>query len=166
MSDLVGRTLGKYQIVARLGAGGMAEVYRAYQPGLERQVAIKVLHGHLAEDADFVGRFKREATGVARLRHPNILQVHDFDAQDDVYYLVMEYIEGPTLKANLAERNARRDRYPLEEIADILDALTEAIDYAHAQGMVHRDLKPANVMFTGDGRIVLTDFGLALLLDT
>lgn len=164
MSDLVGKTLGKYRIVARLGRGGMADVYQAYQPGLDRYVAIKVMHSHLAEESDFIGRFKREASAVASLRHPNIVQVYDFDVESDLYYMVMEYVEGPTLKAELKERTLQGQLFTLHETACIFSALASAIDYAHARGMVHRDLKPANIMFTKDGQVVLTDFGIARIV--
>jgi len=164
MEDLVGRTVGKYRIVARLGRGGMAEVYKAYQPGLNRYVAVKVLHGHLADDEDFIGRFEREATAVARLRHPHIVQVYDFDVEGGLYYMVMEFVEGPTLKAELHERSLKSQIFSLAETSRIISALGSAIDYAHARGMVHRDLKPANVMFTAEGQVVLTDFGIARIV--
>jgi serine/threonine protein kinase len=164
MNDLVGKTLDKYRIVARLGRGGMAEVYKAYQPGLDRYIAIKVMHSHLAEEGDFIGRFKREAAAVANLRHPNIVQVYDFDVEGDLYYMVMEYIEGPTLKAELKERSIRGQVFSLAETTRIFSALASAIDYAHMRGMVHRDLKPANIMFTKEGQVVLTDFGIARIM--
>ena len=106
VTDLVGKTLGKYRLLARLGRGGVAEVYQAYQPGLKRHVAIKVLHSHLADEPDFVSRFEREAELMARLRHTNIVQVHDFDVEAERYYLVMELVNGPTLKAELKTRQA------------------------------------------------------------
>ncbi len=164
MSDLIGKTLGKYRIVARLGRGGMAEVFKAYQPGLDRYVAIKVMHSHLSDDEDFIGRFRREAAAVANLRHPNIVQVYDFDVENDLYYMVMEFVEGPTLKAELKERSIKGQIFSLPEITRIFGALASAIDYAHSRGMVHRDLKPANVMFTKDGQVVLTDFGIARIM--
>jgi serine/threonine protein kinase len=164
MNDLVGRTLSKYRIVARLGRGGMAEVYKAYQPGLNRYVAIKVLHSHLADDEDFIGRFEREATAVARLRHPHIVQVFDFDLENDLYFMVMEFVEGPTLKAELKERSVKGQIFTLAETSRIITALASAIDYAHSRGMVHRDLKPANIMFTVEGQVVLTDFGIARIV--
>jgi len=163
MADMTGRTLGKYRLTERLGRGGMAEVYRAYQPSLEREVAIKVMHGYLAEDEGFVGRFKREARAVATLRHPHIVQVYDFDIEDDTYYMVMEYIGGETLKARLKRFNAQGKRMPLEEVVRIFRALCDALDYAHAQGRIHRDIKPANIMFDGE-RLVLTDFGIASIV--
>jgi WD40 repeat protein/serine/threonine protein kinase len=169
MTDLIGRTLGKYQIVARVGHGGMARVYKAYQSSLDRYIALKVLHSHLAEETDFVGRFEREATAVARLRHPNIVQVFDYDVADDLYYIVMEFVEGPSLKAEISERLKRRvDRdtgiFNLDEVARVFTTLAGAIDYAHSRGMIHRDLKPGNVMFTEEGQVMLTDFGLARIL--
>jgi len=142
----------------------MAEVYKGYQPGLDRYVAIKVLHSHLADDEDFIGRFEREAAAVARLRHPNIVQVHDFDVEGDLYYMVMEFIEGPTLKAELRERSVSGQFFSLAETTRIISALASAIDYAHSRGMVHRDLKPANIMFTAEGQVVLTDFGIARIV--
>src|SRR5262245_24404392 len=104
MIDLVGKTLGKYQVLDQLGQGGMAEVFRAYQPSLDRQVAIKVLHSRLAAEANFIDRFQREASLVARLRHPHIVQVHDFDVENGLYYMVMELVEGSTLNTELEAR--------------------------------------------------------------
>jgi serine/threonine protein kinase len=164
MSSLVGKTLGKYRILARLGRGGTAAVYKAYQPGLDRYVAIKILHSHLAEEEGFIRRFEGEASAVARLRHPNIVQIHDFDHEGDLYYMVMEFIEGPTLKAELRERSLPGKAFSLPEIARIFGALGTAIDYAHEQRMVHHDLKPANIMFTPQGQVVLTDFGIAKIV--
>jgi hypothetical protein len=142
----------------------MAEVYKAYQPSLDRYVAVKVLHGHLADDEDFIGRFEREATAVARLRHSHIVQVYDFDVESGLYYMVMEYVEGPTLKTELKERSIKGQILTLPETTRIITALASAIDYAHKRGMVHRDLKPANVMFTAEGQVVLTDFGIARIV--
>ncbi|MBN1953875.1 MAG: tetratricopeptide repeat protein [Anaerolineae bacterium] len=163
MADMTGATLGKYQLVERLGRGGMAEVYRAYQLGLDRHVAVKVMHGYLADDEQFVSRFRREAKAVAALHHPHIVQVFDFDTQDDVYYMVMEYITGETLKARLRELAESGERLPLDEVVRIFCALCDALDYAHARGCVHRDIKPANIMFD-ERRLVLTDFGIATIV--
>src|SRR5688572_23994616 len=135
MRDLVGKTLGKYQVLEQLGQGGMAEVYRAYQPGLDRCVALKLLHGRLATETGFIDRFRREAALVARLRHPHIVQVHDFEVENDLYYMVMELVEGGTLKAELEERQLKNQPFTLLEIAHIFTALTGAIDYAHTRGM-------------------------------
>ncbi len=159
--DLAGTTLGKYQVMERLGRGGMADVYRAYQPGLDRYVAIKVMHGHLTEDPSFITRFKREAQSVAGLRHPNIVQVIDFDVQDDEYYMVMEYVQGQTLKALLQQQGA----LPVAQALDIAIRLADALAYAHSQGMIHRDIKPANILFSKDNTPILADFGIARLMD-
>ncbi|MCB9435918.1 MAG: tetratricopeptide repeat protein [Anaerolineales bacterium] len=162
MTDLSGRKFGKYELIEQLGRGGMAEVYKAYQPGMNRFVAVKVLHGHLAGSEDFVERFKREAQSVGQLRHPNILQVFDFDVEQNVYYMVMEYIEGDTLKSYIRQRGA----IPIAEALRLAELLADALDYAHKKHMVHRDIKPANVMFTDKEHKnpVLTDFGIARLL--
>ncbi|MBM2849686.1 MAG: Serine/threonine-protein kinase, partial [Anaerolineales bacterium] len=164
MSDLTGRTLGKYQLQERLGRGGMAEVYKAHHPGLDRHVAVKVLHPHLAEAPDFLGRFKREAQAVARLRHPHIVQVYDFDVEGEQHYMVMEYVQGVSLKAHLDDLFVRGGRMPVDEVLGLFRALLDAAGYAHAQGMIHRDLKPANVMLDPNGRPILTDFGIAKIL--
>jgi serine/threonine-protein kinase len=164
MADLVGKTVGKYRIVAKLGRGGMAEVYKAYQPGLDRYVSIKVLHGHLVDDKDFIGRFEREALAVGKLRHSNIVQALDFDREGDMYFMAMEFIDGPTLKDEIKARRTEGKPFTLKEITRIFIALCSAIDYAHARGMVHRDLKPANVMINQEGQVVLTDFGIARIM--
>ncbi len=164
MANLVGRTLGKYRLVARLGRGGMAEVYKAYQPGLDRYIGIKVLHAHLVDDQDFIGRFEREALAIGKLRHANIVQAVDFDRDGDIYFMVMEFIDGPTLKDELKARKNINKPFSREEIARIFGALCSAIDYAHSRGMVHRDIKPANVMISSEGQVVLTDFGIARIM--
>jgi serine/threonine protein kinase/tetratricopeptide (TPR) repeat protein len=160
MKDLTGITLGKYQVLERLGRGGMADVYRAYQPGMDRYVAIKVMHGHLSEDPGFIERFKREAQSVGTLRHPNIVQVIDFDAVDNEYYMVMEFIEGDSLKALLTRRGA----LPVDEAIALMMKIADAVAYAHRAGMIHRDLKPANILMTKGGEPILTDFGVAKIL--
>ncbi len=165
MADLSGQTLGKYRLVERMGRGGMADVYKGYQPGLDRYVAVKVLHPHLSEDPDFITRFKREAKSVSELRHPHIVQVFDFDIQGENYYMVMEYVEGgKTLKQLLQELAARGERLTIEQTLDIVARLADALAYAHGVGMVHRDIKPANVLIPGLNRPVLSDFGIARLL--
>jgi len=158
---LIGKTLGKYEVLEHIGHGGMSEVYKGQHAQLDRMVAVKVLHPFLADEEGFVTRFKREARIVATLRHPNIMQVYDFDHNDqlDIYYMVMEYIDGPTLKTRLAE-----GPLPIEEAVRIGIAIADALDYAHQRGMVHRDVKPANIMFMQDGQPVLTDFGIAKML--
>ncbi len=164
---MINKTLGKYRIIENLGSGGTAEVYKAYQPGLDRHVAIKVLHPFLADEKDFLTRFQREARVVATLRHPNIVQVYDFDfdAEDNAYYMVMECVDGPSLKTHLQEMAQEGQRLPLEETVRVVAAVANALDYAHQHGMVHRDVKPANIMFAQDGQVILTDFGIAKMLN-
>jgi uncharacterized protein YraI len=138
----------------------MAEVYKAYQTGLDRYVAIKVMLGHMVDDPDFVSRFEREALNVGKLRHSNIVQAIDFAHEQNVYYMVMEFIDGPTLKAEMKARKQANKPFTIEEITRIITALGNAIDYAHSRHMIHRDIKPANVMINQEGQIVLTDFGI------
>jgi hypothetical protein len=165
MPDLTGKTLGRYRLVERIGRGGMATVYKAYQPALERYVAVKVMHEQLAaEDPHFFKRFQREAKAVAALRHPHIVQVFDFGVEDDVPYMVMEYLEGVTLKRELQALTAQGETMPLGEAGRIFGAIAGAVAHAHGQGMAHRDLKPANVMLTTKGEVVLTDFGIARIV--
>jgi serine/threonine protein kinase len=146
----------------------MAEVYKAYHPGLECYVAIKVLHPFLAGEKDFLARFEREARVVATFRHPNIIQVYDYESnvEDRCYYMVMEFIDGPSLKTRLRDLGQEGRRLPLDEAIRIVIAVANALDYAHRHGMVHRDIKPANIMFTQDGQVILTDFGIARMVDT
>lgn len=165
MENLVGKTLGKYRVVARLGSGGMAEVYKAYHSGLDRYVAIKVMHDYLSKDEQFVKRFRREALALGKLSHPNIVPVLDFDQEADFYFMVMQFINGPTLKDEFTARLRQRRSFSLHELARIYQALGEAMTYAHSRDMVHRDLKPANIMIDEEGQILLTDFGIARILD-
>lgn len=139
----------------------MAEVFLGEQIHLDRQVAIKILHPFLAEETGFVNRFQREARIVATLRHPNIVQVYDFDLNEEfgVYYMVMEYIEGPTLRERLEKGGISQ-----QEGVRIAAAIADALEYAHRRQMVHRDIKPANILFTGENQPVLTDFGIARML--
>jgi len=156
MSFNVGENIGPYQIVEKLGQGGMATVYKAYHANLDRYVAIKALHPAFNEDKSFASRFQREARVVARLEHSNIVPVYDYAEHDARPYLVMKFIEGDTLKA-------RMDQGPLstEEINTIVNAVGAALAYAHKQGVLHRDIKPSNVLLANDGQIYLADFGLA-----
>jgi len=162
MTDLIGKTLGNYRVVEQLGRGGMAAVYKAYQPALERYVAIKVIHEQLAaQDEQFFRRFHREAKAVASLHHPNIVPVFDFGVEGDVPYMVMEYLQGHSLKAELQGLNARGETMPLPEVVRTISDVAAAVDYAYRQGIVHHDLKPDNVMLTTKGETILTDFGIA-----
>ena len=154
------RRLASYTLLEPIGHGGMAVVYRARQESLGRTVAVKILSENLAASPEFLERFRREARTAANLRHPNVITVFDFGQDErDVPYLVLEYIEGPTL-ADLMDAGLDDSRVP-----DLLDQIAAGLDYAHARGVIHRDIKPGNVLLTDDGRAVLADFGLAWLLE-
>jgi response regulator RpfG family c-di-GMP phosphodiesterase len=152
-----GVALGPYQLIERIGRGGMGTVYRAYHPALDRLVAIKVLPEAFSDDSEFTERFLQEARSVARLKHPNILQVFDFDQSDGRSYLVMELVEG----GRLSDRLGRP--MDLREVIRLLAPIASALDYAHSHGIVHRDIKPSNILLHVDGTPVLADFGLAKL---
>ena len=163
--DWVGKTIGgRYQIEALLGQGGMSAVYRATDPNLRRRVAIKIIHSHLSDDPKFVDRFKEEAAAVARLRHPNIVQVHDFNIDNDTYYMVMEYLVGETLQARLRRLNAANRHMPLNEALNLCIQLCEATGYAHKHELIHRDIKPANIMLNVNGQAILMDFGIVKII--
>jgi serine/threonine protein kinase len=164
--DLIGRTLGKYELKERIGRGGMAEVYKAYQSNLDRYVALKILHPFLGEDPEFKERFEREARHVAQLRHTNIVQVYDFEheTKNDLYYMVMEYIDGPTLRARLMQLSFQGENFTIPEAVRITRDLASALAYAHKRDMIHRDIKPGNIMLDSEGRVVLTDFGIARIV--
>jgi serine/threonine protein kinase len=147
MPEWINKTIGKVRIEKYLARGGMAEVYLGMHLTLERQVAVKVMHSFIEEDPDFLLRFQREAKVVAGLRHPNILQIFDFDTADGHPYIVMEYLKGPSLAAYLLALHERNERLPLEQVARLLKSLSSALDYAHGQGVVHRDIKPGNTLF-------------------
>ena len=173
-ADLTGKRLGNYRVVAALGQGGMAKVYKGYHPLLDRYVAIKVLGSHFAADEEFRARFQREAAAIARLRHLNIVQVYDFGIEGKIHYMVVEYIAGDTLKARIRAARAAGERQPPEEIMAVLRGLASALDYAHSREIIHRDVKPANIMLRieepaqGGGSSftpVLTDFGIAKIME-
>jgi serine/threonine protein kinase len=156
--DLLGmasvpETIGSYKVVRELGRGAMGVVYLCLHPSLGRQVAVKVLPGQVAEEADFLERFRREGEMAARLRHPNIVQVYDFSSDGNQYFIVMEYLGSQTLKAG-GTRN-------LSEACRLIDQLLSALEHAHENGVVHRDLKPSNILLTDKNDIALTDFGIA-----
>ncbi|MEM7116727.1 MAG: serine/threonine-protein kinase [Chloroflexota bacterium] len=164
MARLEGQILGNYHILEPLGRGGMSQVYRAYHPQLDRYVAIKVLRSELLDEEPFLSRFRREAQSVAALRHPHIVQVHDFDIQDEISYMVMELLEGDTLKTRLNDYRIRGEQMPLGEVVRILLDVLDGLAYAHEMGMVHRDIKPANILLSKRGQAVLADFGIAQML--
>jgi hypothetical protein len=155
---------GRYVIEEQLGAGGMSTVFRATDPNLRRPVAIKLIHTHLSSNEEFVRRFEEEAAAVAQLNHPNIIKVFDFNNDNDLYYMVLEYVPGETLKDRLKRLNKSNRRMGLEEVVDIAASICDAVDYAHKRSMIHRDIKPANVMLSTQGRAVLMDFGVAKIL--
>ena len=165
MASLIGKEIGKYRITERLGQGGMAEVYVGIHTHLDKKVAVKVLHSHLLIGGDFVARFKREAKAVANLQHPNIVQVYDFDIQDDLIFMVMQYIEGSTLHTRLVEAGKKKQRLPIKLIASIINDIASALDYAHSKGMLHRDIKPSNILIDNNDKAYLADFGIAKLYD-
>src|SRR6266550_2857939 len=150
-----GMALGPYRVMERIGRGGMATVHRAYHPGLDRYVAIKVLPDFFAEDPEYRERFQQEARSVARLKHPNILEVFDFGYEGGLAYLVLELVEGGTLADYVGKP------MELHEVVHILEQLAGALDHAHANGVLHRDIKPSNILIHKDGSPVLGDFGLA-----
>ena len=171
------RRLGKYELQQRLGHGGMAEVWKALDTQLQRHVAIKLLHANLQADPTFVTRFQREAQTIASLRHPNIVQIHDFQVSQPpessvpTPYMVMAYIEGWTLADYIASTSAKGNIPSPFEIVNLFTSIGSAVDYAHQKGMIHRDIKPANIMLDKHntsrnpmGEPILTDFGLAKLL--
>ncbi len=160
MEDLTGKQFGPYQIVAPLGEGGMAAVYKAYQPSMERYVAVKVLPRQLAESAEFIARFKREAHMLAQLQHPHILSVFDYGQAEGYTYIVMPFIQSGTLADILTVR-----RMSLPEIRRTITQVGDALGYAHARGMIHRDVKPSNVLVDERGNCLLTDFGLARMTE-
>jgi eukaryotic-like serine/threonine-protein kinase len=148
---------GRYRIVERIAAGGMGEVFRAYDAVLAREVAIKVLHRSLSADAGFVDRFRREARAAAGLTHPNIVAVYDWGAIDGIYFMVMEFVRGQSVRDLL---NAGGRLAP-PQAADVLIQVLEALEHAHRRGIVHRDVKPENILVTPEGIVKVADFGLA-----
>ena len=154
-----GESVGPYRIIDQLGSGGMATVFKAYHPLLDRYVAIKVLHPAFKNDPQFFNRFKREARIVANLEHANIIPVYDFNEHAGEPYLVMRFIEGDTLKAHM-----RGEPIPLPQVLTLMRPVCRALQYAHNQGVLHRDIKPSNIMITTGGSVFLTDFGLARMV--
>jgi serine/threonine protein kinase len=155
-----GYAVGPYRLVGRAGSGGMAEVWRAYDARLKRYVAIKFLSPRYATDQTYLERFRHEAQAISRLDHPNILMVHDYGEQEGWTYMVSPYVGGGTLAAQL-----RRGPWTVEEALAVLEPLAAALDHAHSEGIVHRDVKPSNVLFTERGRLVLSDFGIARMIE-
>ena len=152
----------RYQIIRMIGEGGMANVYLAHDTILDRDVAVKILRGDLADDEKFVRRFQREAISASSLSHPNIVEMYDVGEDDGQYYIVMEYVEGKTLKSLIKRRGA----LTLPEVIDIMLQLTSAVACAHDSYIIHRDIKPQNVLIKEDGTVKITDFGIAMALNS
>src|SRR5512137_2289755 len=159
MTDLSGRTFGQYQLIEPISSGGMATIYKAYQPGLDRVVAIKVLPEFLLDQPGFLERFRIEAQAIAKLDHPHILPVYDYGEAERTPYLVMKYVPGGTLR-DLMAKGAIDPR----RAAPLLRQMAEALEHAHQQGVIHRDVKPSNVLLQDGGWVQLMDFGLAKMM--
>jgi len=160
MEDLTGKQFGPYQIIAPLGEGGMAAVYKAYQPSMDRYVALKVLPRHFADDPEFTSRFQREAKLLAQLQHPHILPVFDYGQAEGYSYIVMPFIQGGTLMDSL-----KGEPLPFHRIRQVISQVADALNYAHSHGLIHRDVKPSNVLIDESGNYLLTDFGLARMVE-
>jgi serine/threonine-protein kinase len=160
MEDLTGKQLGQYRVVGPVGEGGMAAVYRAYEPGLDRYVALKILPRHFTSDPQFIGRFRQEAKLIAKLQHVHILPVHDFGHEEDYTFIVMPFVQTGTL-ADLLDDHP----LPLADILRIVAQVGDALAYAHERGIVHRDVKPSNILIDDRGNCLLTDFGIAKIVE-
>ncbi len=166
MTDtLIGIKIGPYEILEKIGVGGMAEVYKGRHVALQRLVAIKFLGRSLQADQGLTQRFRREAQAIAAMRHPNIVQVHDFGNFEGGHYLVMEYVEGTDLRRDIDRRRQKKKPFTPAEILNVIKQIAQALDYAHKQGIIHRDVKPGNILLTKDGQAILGDFGLVMLRD-
>jgi hypothetical protein len=164
-SNWIGKTLGsRYVIEELLGQGGMSAVYKATDPNLKRVVAIKMIHPHLSGNPDFIKRFEEEAASVAQLRHPGIIQVHDFNRDGDVYYMTLEFVPGETIQAHLKRLNDAGRKLSPTKAMEYMANTCDAVDYAHQRGMIHRDIKPANIMINTHGQAILMDFGIARIV--
>jgi len=161
MDNRIGKTLGQYQIIELAGKGGMATVYKAFQPSLNRYVALKILPDYLAQDGEFVARFEQEARAAAALRHPNIMVVYDVGQEGNTHYIAAEFLEGKTLAEIVKQQGAP---LPLPRIVNIVNQLSSALDFAHQRGLVHRDVKPSNAFVGLDDHVTLMDFGIAKAL--
>jgi len=164
MSQATPQTFGRYQVLGPLGAGGMAQVFRGYDPALEREVAIKVV-SRGQYDTAFNERCRREARAIAALRHSNIIQVYDYGEQDGVHYIVMELVHGTDLGRHLLSLRSQNKQTSPAEAQNIIDQVAAGLDYAHAHHIIHRDVKPPNILLSDEGTVVLTDFGLVLRVE-
>jgi|GEM_PF-578060 len=156
--NLIGTIISQYQITEQIGHGGMATVYKAYQPSLDRYVALKVLATYLSDTEDFIARFEREAKTIAKLRHRNILTIFDYGRHDKSFYLAMEYVRGGTLKERLGWP------HPFDYAVDITTQIGQALAYGHREGIIHRDIKPGNILMAEEDWVLLSDFGLVKMV--
>lgn len=154
----IGRKIGDYEIIERIGHGGMSEVFRAVHVSNGNIVALKLLHAFHSKDPNFLHRFEREAQAMSRLNHPNIVSVSDFDVEGETPFIAMQFVPGGTLKDRFKQSLKEGNLLPFEETARIVIEIADALAFAHRHDMVHRDIKPANILFEADGRAVLTDF--------
>lgn len=154
------RLSGRYRIIDMIGGGGMANVYLAHDMILDRDVAVKVLRMDFAEDEEFIRRFHREAQSATSLAHPNIVNIYDVGEEDSIYYIVMEYVNGQTLKQYIQQNSPVR----IDDALEILKQLTSAISNAHQNHIIHRDIKPHNILIDRHGNVKITDFGIAMAL--
>ena len=165
MTEIIGKTLcNRYRIEKLLGRGGMAEVYLAYDTGRAAYLALKLLHEDLAQDPVFIRRFQREAQNLARLQHPNIVRFYGLEQDDLLAFMLMDYIEGSTLRAEIVRSQGRG--IDSRRILQIMRPVCSALHYAHQMGLVHCDMKPANIMLHKNGTILVADFGIARMTES
>lgn len=164
MFNLTGTTMGQYRVIERIGRGGMAEVYKGTHLKLGSLVAIKVLYSHLSDEEGFLARFEREAQSVAAMQHPHLVRVFDYESGGELSYMVMDFIDGGTLKQKIQELSKSGAYLPYRESFRIFRQVADALDYAHRKNMVHRDVKSANILLDKGGNAFLTDFGIARII--
>ena len=163
--SLLGKTFDEYRIEKPLGAGGMAKVYRALDMKLNRYVALKVVAAEHRADPTYTQRFEREAQSIARLEHPNIIQIHRFGEANGLYYIIMQYVDGADLDWLIQDYKSAGEVMPIGDVVRVMQEIGAALDYAHSREVIHRDVKPSNILVDNRGRAMLTDFGLALAAD-
>jgi serine/threonine protein kinase len=164
-SSLIGKQIDEYRLESMLGEGGMASVYRAVDTRLNRYVAIKVIRASLRDESDYTMRFEREARAIGQLEHPNIITLYRFGEKDGLLYMAMQYVDGADLAAVIESFHRDGDYIEFKEVNRVAQEIGVALDYAHSQGVIHRDIKPHKIMINRDGRVLVTDFGLALLTE-
>ncbi|NNE93601.1 MAG: serine/threonine protein kinase, partial [Verrucomicrobiales bacterium] len=157
--DLIGEAFPQLEIIELIGVGGMGAVYKARQPHLDREVALKILPQSLAETPEFTGRFTREGRLLARLSHPNIVAVHDFGESGGYFFLLMEFVDGVNLRQAM-----RAGKFTPDQALDVVPKVCEALQFAHDEGILHRDIKPENILLDTKGRVKIADFGIAKLV--